>query len=108
MIAASLAACATTGDVMQRSPAVQFESMQSPAPISGCLAPRILKDWGQSKTSPNGRGTMIVVGGSAWGNPIAVIDIQATDPGARIAIRRGGGVSDRVFDGVVATARSCG
>lgn len=102
-----LGGCTTTGEVMQRAPVAQFASAQSAQHVSGCIAPRVFKDWGQSKVTPSGDGSMIVVSASAWGNPVAIIDVQPATQGSNIAVRRGGMVSDRVFDGIVATAKSC-
>ena len=103
----SLAGCTTTGDIMQRAPVAQFTSTKPAAQVSGCIAPRIFKGWGQSKVTPSGAGSMIIVSGSAWGNPMAIIDVQPGSPGANIAIRRGGMVSDHVFNDIVAAAAAC-
>lgn len=104
---ASLAGCATTGDVMQRAPTTQFASEKPPTQVGACIAPAILHDWGQSKIAPNDRGTMIVVSGSAWGNPVAIIDVQPASRGSQVTIRRGA-VSDRVLNGIVRAAQACG
>jgi hypothetical protein len=103
----AIAGCATTGDVMQRSPAVEFTSAQTAQQVSGCIAPRIFKDWGESKVSPDGAGSMIMVAAGAWGGPTAIINVQPSGIDARISIRRGPLVSDRVFNGIVQTAREC-
>jgi hypothetical protein len=102
----AVAGCATTGDVIQRAPAVQFASTKPPAQVSSCIAPAILHDWGQSKIAPSDNGTMIVVSGSAWGNPVAIIEVRPASTGSHLTIRRGG-VSDHVFDGIVHVAQVC-
>lgn len=102
----AIAGCATTGNVVQRAPSAQFASAKPLAQVNGCIAPRILKGWGQSKTNPNGSGTMIIVSGSAWGNPVAIIDVQPVLSGSRITVRRGSS-SDRVFNGILRTAQAC-
>jgi hypothetical protein len=101
-----LSGCATTGDVMQRQTVRTLASPHAVAEVVGCMAPRIVRDWGESKTTPAGRGTMIAVSASAWGNPIAVIDVQPGDTGSTIAIRRGPS-ADRVFAGIVRIAQAC-
>lgn len=106
-IALWLGGCTTTGDVMQRAPAAEFTSAQSAQHVSGCIAPRVLKDWGQSKVTPAGDGFTIAVSGSAWGNPVAIIDVQPASPGSHVSIRRGGMVSDRVFGSIVTAAQAC-
>lgn len=106
-VAFGLTACTTTGDVMQRAPAAQFASTRTVAQVSGCIAPRVFKEWAQSKVTPSGDGSMIVVSGSAWGNPMAIINVQPVASGSQIAIQRGGIVSDRVFEGIVHNAKAC-
>jgi len=106
-IALVLGSCATTGDVMQRAAAAQFASAKPAAAVSGCIAPRMLHNWGESKVVPSGAGPMIVVSGSSWGDPVAIIDVQPAASGSQVSIRRGAMVSDKVFDGIVRTAQAC-
>lgn len=102
-----LAGCATTGQVMDRTPAVSFTSTAPADQIVSCYAPKALAEWGQSKVIPNGDGQTIVVSGSAWGNPLAIATVMPGQTATSISVKRGNAVSDRVFNSIVATLRTC-
>lgn len=101
------AGCVPTSAVMQRSPVAKIDSAKTVAAVVGCYAPRVLAaGWSASKVVPSGRGQMVVVDGSAWGDPIAVVDVQPANAGSTVSVRRGA-VTDRVFDPLTQMLRSC-
>lgn len=102
----ALAGCATTGNVMDRAPVASFVSSKPANVTAGCLAPVMLAQWPQTKVTPSGDGQMIVVSGSAWGNPVAIFTIEPALHGSRVALRRGS-VADRVFMNIETSAHKC-
>lgn len=102
----ALAGCATTGNVMDRAPVASFVSSNSVSVTAECLTPIMLAQWPQTKVAPSGDGQMIIVSGSAWGNPVAIFTIEHAYDGSHVALRRGS-VADQVLKSIETSARAC-
>jgi hypothetical protein len=98
--------CSTPGDVMKSPSTNRLQSSKSVDVVMGCVAPKILSDWGESKISPDEKGQMMVISGSAWADALAIVDVQPSDAGSSIILRRGR-TADRVYRSIVSQIRGC-